>query len=89
VHGDLDLARLPARLQVRSAAGTGGRRLRKLLQELAVPSWQRQRLPLLFGVGRRGQAAQLLAVGDLWLDESVRSGVKTRRRGRILWQGQP
>ena len=89
LHGDLDLAQLPPRLQVQSAAGSGGRSQRKLLQQLEVPNWQRKRLPLLLGVAKQGQAGKLLAVADLWLDDSVRSTAKTLRRGRILWQEQP
>jgi tRNA(Ile)-lysidine synthase len=89
LHGDLDLAQLPPRLQVQSAVGSGGRSQRKLLQELEVPNWQRERLPLLFGVAKQGQVGKLLAVADLWLDNSVRSTAKTLRRGRILWQEQP
>ncbi|HXC59921.1 MAG TPA: tRNA lysidine(34) synthetase TilS [Steroidobacteraceae bacterium] len=86
-HGDLDLGALPARLLVRTAPGamqSHGRRLRKLLQELQVPQWERERLPLLSAV--RGGLEELLAVGDLWLHESIRSHPNTSRRGRIVWQ---
>jgi tRNA(Ile)-lysidine synthase len=85
-HGDLDLASLPAKLQVRFAgrAALDGRRLRKLLQELQVPQWERARLPLLGAA--QGGFDHLLAVGDLWLHESIRSHANTSRRGRIVWQ---
>jgi tRNA(Ile)-lysidine synthase len=88
-HGDLDLARLPARLSVRGAAAAPelrGRSLRKLLQELQVPSWERERLPLLGP--SRGAAGELLAIGDLWLHERIRSGPKTKHRGRIVWRSR-
>lgn len=86
-HGDLDLARLPARLTVGLAAALpelGGRKLRKQLQELQVPLWERECLPLLV----RADGAELLAVGDLWLHESVRSAAGSSRRGRIVWRPQ-
>jgi tRNA(Ile)-lysidine synthase len=88
-HGDLDLARLPARLTVRSmstAPRLRGRSLRKLLQELQVPSWERERLPLLGPA--RGSPAELLAIGDLWLHERIRGGPKSARRGRIVWRSR-
>ena len=88
-HGDLDLAQLPARLSVRWAAAAPelrGRSLRKLLQELQVPSWQREWLPLLGS--SRGAAGALLAIGDLWLHERIRSGPKSEQRGRIVWRSR-
>lgn len=86
VNGDLDLARLGARLQVQFPAAAGGRNQRKLLQELAVPQWQRERLPLVFAGGKNGQRGGLLAVADLWLAQSVQSTADSVRRGRILWR---
>lgn len=84
-HGDLDLDRLPKRLRVvRMGREPGGPRLRKLLQELQVPEWERGRLLLMYEAGNR--ANRVLAVSDLWLDESVRSDHATRRRGRIVWR---
>lgn len=88
-HGDLDLGRLPARIMVRfadQASPLRGRSLRKLFQELQVPSWQRERLPLLGPA--RGGPEDLLAIGDLWLHERVRVGPKSARRGRIVWRPQ-
>jgi tRNA(Ile)-lysidine synthase len=91
-QGDLDLDRLPGTIAVRMGpSSTGGRRLRSLLQELAVPNWQRAHLPLLYELaGKDGaqlnQAGRLLAVRDLWLAGSLRRVSSTRRRGRIVWQ---
>ena len=81
-HGDLDLARLPAVLQVHSTitAPGRGRSLRKLLQELSVPRWERERLPLLYAGDRP------VAVGDLWLDPDVQARPGSRRRGRFVWR---
>jgi len=89
-HGDLDLARLPARLAVRhlgDAPELRGRSLRKLLQQLQVPTWQRERLPLVGPVP--GDGHYPLAIADLWLHESLRSHPGSARRGRIVWRSQP
>ncbi len=85
-HGDLDLARLPAQLLVQFPAAAGGRALRKLMQELAVPARQRERLPLVFAAGKKTAIGKRLAIADLWLAESLRSTGKTARRGRIFWR---
>jgi tRNA(Ile)-lysidine synthase len=82
-HGDLDLARLPRRLLVQYPCLPGGRFLRKLMQELAVPEWQRQQLPLMFASGKAGRP---IAIADRWLAESLRSTARSVRRGRIFWQ---
>ena len=91
-HGPLDLDALPARLSVRWRRGgerlrvrRGGARraLKSLLQEERVPLAERARMPLVFGDDT------LLAAGDLWLDESVRAGPGTRRRGRLIWKRTP
>jgi tRNA(Ile)-lysidine synthase len=85
-HGDLDLDRLPVPISVvclGAGKERGGRPLRKLLQELKVPARQRGDLPLLY---ERSKEGPLLAVGDLWLAESLRSSAATQRRGRIVWQ---
>ncbi|MEO6368123.1 MAG: tRNA lysidine(34) synthetase TilS [Steroidobacteraceae bacterium] len=86
VNGDLDLARLGARLDVQFPPAPGGRSLRKLLQELAVPQWQRSRLPLVFARGKNGQRGALLAVADLWLAQAVQCTDASVRRGRIFWR---
>lgn len=83
LHGDLDLAALPARLQVRFLdAHPPGRALRKLLQELEVPQWERGQLPLLCAA----DASVPLAIADLWLSRGLQSQLGSRRRGRIVWQ---
>ena len=86
VNGDIDLARLGARLRVQFPPATGGRSLRKLLQEIAVPQWQRERLPLVFAAGKNGRSGALLAVADLWLAQAVQSTAGSSRRGRIFWR---
>jgi tRNA(Ile)-lysidine synthase len=85
-NGDLDLSRLPAVLWVHgtSTAPGRGRSLRKLLQELAVPRWEREQLPLLYPEG----ADEPLAVSDLWLHPHVQARPDSRRRGRIVWRPQ-
>ncbi len=87
-HGPVDLDALQGELSVRWRRGgerlrvrRGGARraLKSLLQEGRVPLAERSRLPLIC------RGATLLAAGDLWLDESVRAGSGTRRRGRLIW----
>ena len=91
-HGPLDLDALPAQLTVRWRRGgerlrvrRGGARraLKSLLQEERVPLGERARMPLIYAGGA------LLAAGDLWLDESVRAGPGSARRGRLLWKRPP
>jgi tRNA(Ile)-lysidine synthase len=83
-NGDLDLARLPGVLWVfgTETAPGRGRSLRKLLQALAVPRWQREQLPLLYAAG----AEAPVAVSDLWLHPDVQAHAGSRRRGRIVWR---
>jgi tRNA(Ile)-lysidine synthase len=87
-RGPLDLAALPATLTVRARRGgerlrpvRGGprRALKSLLQEARVPVGERARLPLIFAAGT------LIAVADLWLDESVQASAASRRRARLIW----
>lgn len=82
-HGDVDLARLPQRLLVQYPSGYGGRSLRKLMQELAVPDWQREQLPLLVEARHAGK---LLAVADRWVVQGLRASAASARRGRIFWR---
>ena len=61
-------------------------RLKKLLQEFAVPPWWRDRIPLLY------LQDELLAVGDLWLCESSR--LRSRQEvadglWQLSWQRKP
>ena len=82
-HGDLDLARLPRQLMVQYPSTAGGRSLRKIMQELAVPEWQRERLPIVSSARRPGAP---LAIADRWLAARLRSSAQTRRSGRIFWR---
>jgi tRNA(Ile)-lysidine synthase len=86
-HGPIDLDLLPANVTVRYREGgerlrprRGGprRTLKSLLQESRVPIRARASLPLLFS------GATLLAVGSLWIDESVQTNATTVRRGRLI-----
>jgi tRNA(Ile)-lysidine synthase len=88
-RGPLDLDALAPQLTLRERRGgerlrpvRGGprRALKGLLQEARIPVEERARLPLLFA-GER-----LLAVADLWLDESVQAAPASRRRGRLIWR---
>jgi|26BtaG_2_1085354.scaffolds.fasta_scaffold18321_2 tRNA(Ile)-lysidine synthase len=58
--------------RVRFYPGARSRSLKKWLQELAVPPWQRARLPLVFA-GPEG-AGELIAIGDLWCSEQYSGG---------------
>jgi len=87
-RGPLDLDALPATLTIRARRGgerlrpvRGGprRALKSLLQEARVPVAERARLPLIFA------AETLIAVGGLWLDESVQASAASRRRARLIW----
>ncbi|WP_296936092.1 tRNA lysidine(34) synthetase TilS [uncultured Marinobacter sp.] len=53
--------------RVRFRADGPSRSLKKWLQEVAVPPWERARLPLVFAGS--GEAAELVAIGDLWCSE--------------------
>jgi tRNA(Ile)-lysidine synthase len=83
-HGDLDLKRLPGELTLhRLATAPGrGRSLRKLFQELALPHWEREELPLLYASG----GVTPLAIADLWLHPDVRSHAGSSQRGRFVWR---
>jgi tRNA(Ile)-lysidine synthase len=87
-HGPVNLGVLPARLTIRwrrggerlaIAPGRPRRTLKSLLRESRLPPAERARLPLVYG------GTRLLAVGDLWLDESVQAGPRARRRARLVW----
>ncbi len=86
-HGPIDLDVMPELVTVRHRRGgerlrprRGGprRTLKSLLQESHLPIAQRGRLPLLFS------GATLLAVGCLWVDESIQVTPGTLRRGRLI-----
>jgi tRNA(Ile)-lysidine synthase len=86
-HGPIDLDALPATVSVRHRQGgerlrprRGGprRTLKTLLQESHLPIGERARLPLVFS------GATLLAVGALWVDESIQVTPGTAHRGRLV-----
>jgi len=88
VRGPVDLDTLPDTLTIRWRSGgerlrprRGGprRALKSLLQEAHLPIAERARLPLAFS------GASLVAVADMWLDESVQAGPKAIHRGRLHW----
>jgi tRNA(Ile)-lysidine synthase len=88
-HGPLDLDRLPGLLNIATRRGgealrprLGGprRTLKRLLQETRLPPRERAQLPLLF------DGPRLLAVADLWLDESVQAQPGSRRRARLIYR---
>jgi len=58
--------------RVRFRTDGPSRSLKKWLQEVAVPPWERARLPLVFAGS--GEAAELIAVGDLWCSEQYSGG---------------
>jgi tRNA(Ile)-lysidine synthase len=58
--------------RVRFRSDGPSRSLKKWLQEIAVPPWERARLPLVFAGS--GEAAELIAVGDLWCSEQYSGG---------------
>jgi tRNA(Ile)-lysidine synthase len=91
-HGPIDLDVLPATVTVSRRRGgerlrprRGGprRSLKSLLQESHLPIAQRGRLPLLFS------GATLLAVGSLWVDESIQVTPGTLHRGRLIYGDPP
>jgi tRNA(Ile)-lysidine synthase len=57
--------------------------LKRWFQEGGVVPWMRSRIPLLYRGG------QLVAVGDLWLAEEVRSAAANEPRWRVRWTGHP
>jgi tRNA(Ile)-lysidine synthase len=91
-HGPIDLDVIPASVTVSRRRGgerlrprRGGprRSLKSLLQESHLPIAQRGRLPLLFS------GATLLAVGSLWVDESIQATPGTLHRGRLIYADPP
>ena len=87
-HGPIDLDVIPGALTVSRRRGgerlrprRGGprRSLKSLLQESHLPIAQRGRLPLLFS------GVTLLAVGSLWVDESIQVTPGTVHRGRLVY----
>jgi tRNA(Ile)-lysidine synthase len=88
-HGDLDLARMPKEISIAACAalsGPLGRSLRKTLQELGVPWWERAQLPVLLSGKSASQPGVALALADYWLAPMLQSSANTRQRGRIFWR---
>jgi tRNA(Ile)-lysidine synthase len=90
-HGPIDLDVLPATVTVGSRQGgerlrprRGGprRTLKSLLQASRLPIGQRARLPLVFS------GLTLLAVGGLWVDESIQVTPGSVHRARLI-HGEP
>ena len=88
-HGELLRAALPARVRVafRAADGSvaghpGGRRLKRVLQQQALPPWQRRAVPLLYAGSR------LLAAGERWQASAMRAESQAGRatRCRLVWR---
>jgi len=86
-HGPIDLDVLPERVivsrrrggeRLRPRLGGPRRTLKSLLQESHLPIVQRRLLPLVFS------GVTLLAVGSLWIDESIQVTTRTRRRARLI-----
>ena len=86
-HGPIDLDVLPERVivsrrrggeRLRPRRGGPRRTLKSLLQESHLPIVQRRLLPLVFS------GVTLLAVGSLWIDESIQVTTRTRRRARLI-----
>jgi tRNA(Ile)-lysidine synthase len=87
-QGDLDLAKLPARLRVdfrrggeRLQASHGRIPLKDLLQQHDIAPWQRSAVPLLL------RGSRIVAVADLWLAEAFRAREGSAGpRGRLRWR---
>lgn len=58
--------------RARFRPGGRSRLLKKWLQDAAIPPWDRGRLPLVFAGS--GEAAELVAIGDLWCCEQYSGG---------------
>jgi tRNA(Ile)-lysidine synthetase-like protein len=91
-HGDLDLSRLPATLSLRwprsgeaRVAGQSERTLRKRLQQLAVPVWERDGLPLLCDAAAM-DAGRVIAIADCWLDPQLLASPDAPHRARFEWR---
>ena len=89
--GPIDLDLLPSLLEIRARGGGESLRpgprartqaLKKLIQAAKMTVEERAHLPLLYA----GQPAErLMAAGDRWVDASVMSNDKSRRRARLKW----
>ncbi len=86
--GHIDLALLPAQIEVRARSGGESLRpgprartqaLKKLIQGAKMSIEARAHLPLLFSGDR------LIAAGDRWIDASIMANDKSPRRARLAW----
>ena len=86
--GPINLAALPALLEVRARSGGESLRpgprartqaLKKLIQAAKMSVEARAHLPLLFSGDR------LIAAGDRWIDASISANDKSPRRARLKW----
>jgi len=88
VAGPIDLDLLPKLLGIRARAGGETLRpgprartqaLKKLIQAAKLTVEERAHLPLLFS------GDHLIIAGDRWIDSSVQTNDKSRRRARLNW----
>ena len=89
--GDVDLAQLPAVLQLRWRSGgeriqAGGLRrdVKALLREAQWPAWQRDAVPLL--CADTDVMSPVLAVADLIVADTIAATKASTDRGRFIWQ---
>ena len=64
---------------MRLAPNARTRTLKSLLQDSKIPVEERAQIPLMFA------KEQLIAAGDRWIDASISTTVKSRRRARLKW----
>ncbi|GAB5450624.1 MAG: tRNA lysidine(34) synthetase TilS [Halioglobus sp.] len=80
-EGDvLDLRWRSGGERCRPQGRSGSTSLKKYLQEIAIPPWWRDRVPLFY------LEDELLAIGDLTLCQSSRLGAADKADGEALWQ---
>jgi tRNA(Ile)-lysidine synthase len=89
-HGEVAVARLPPRLELRFRAGgerlptsAGRRALKNLLQQRRIPPWLRMHLPLLC------IAERIIAVPGVWVAPEIAARAGETRRARLVWQPPP
>jgi tRNA(Ile)-lysidine synthase len=64
LNGSLKVIFNPEGLSAHPHGRAGSRKLKKLFQELKIPSWQRRRIPILI------QDDKVVAVGNLFVDKA-------------------
>lgn len=75
VKGPIWIGFEPQGLSAHPVGRSGSRKLKKLFQEMGVPSWQRHRIPILMNQDR------VMAVADLFVDTKFAGNVY-----KIVWQ---